>query len=240
MKRAGALFLSIFIILIQSSAPAFADYQLQDSIKEFGEKRWIKTGPTRIKAGPLRIHPYLKTKFEFDDNVYLSHSKARKDFVFDVAPGAVIEIPIDRHQVTVGYEGDIETLAINSTQNTQDQHFFALGDFNFPSWYLNVLEKLDITSDRAGTTFTSRIPRIDQLVNPKLGYRWKRMTFEGGFRQFIRDFQRTVDKPFDFQERAWTGVLYYDLFARLKALADYTFSQIEYPGAHTRNSHLNQ
>jgi hypothetical protein len=240
MKRFWTVVFTSSLLWIQIHPPVFADYQLQDCIREFGEKRWVKSGPDRLKVGPFKLHPHLRTKFEYDDNVYLTHTKARKDFVFTVAPGAVIELPIDKHQVTVGYEGDIQTLAENSNQNRQDQHFFALGDFHFPSWYLNVLEKLDFTSERSGTTFTQRIPRMDQLVNPKIGYKWKRATFEADYRNFIREFRRTVDKPYNFRENAWTGVFYYDLYARLKALVDYTFSQIEYPSNHTRNLHINQ
>ncbi len=240
MKRFCVLGVSVFLAVLQSPPLLHADYQLTDNIREFGEKRWIKGMPTRLHAGPLKIHPTLTNKFEYDDNVLLSHTKRRPDFVFKVSPGTILELPINKHQIAVGYQADIETLAVNSNQNTQDQHFFALTDFHFPDWYINTLEKFDSTSDRSGTTFTQRIHRIDQQVNPKIGYKWKRATFEGGFNHFYRKFSRTVDKPYNFQERSWTGVFYYDLFARLKALADYTFAVIEYPGNTTRNLHVNQ
>ena len=227
------LFLSLFL---GRTFTAYADFKLLDAIEEFGEKRFVKTKPSRIKSGPLRIHPSLRSSATYDSNILLEDTDAREDVIYNIQPGVIVELPINKHQIVAGYEADFEIFSKSRhhNQNDQNQNFFALADFRFPSWYVNVLERFSETSSRAGTTFTDRIPRYDQSIHPKIGYHWKRFTFEGAFRYFIRDFRRQVNDNLDFEERAWTGVLYYDLFARLKALLEYQIAQIDYDDNHAR------
>ncbi len=219
-----------------------ADFKLQDAIEEFGEKRFIKPTPTRLKAGPIRLHPTLRTTSTYDSNILLEHNDRREDVVFNIQPGAIIELPINKHQLAVGYEADFEIFSKSrdSRQKDQNQNFFTLLDLNFPSWYINVLERFSETSGRSGTTFTSRIPRYDQSIQPKIGYHWKRFTFETGFHHVVRDFRQQVNDALDFQETGFSGVVYYDLFARLKALLEYQFSQIDYGDNFTRDGTVNQ
>ena len=220
----------------------YADFQLMDAIEEFGERRFVKPFAPRLRAGPLRIHPSLRTQIEYDDNILLEEKDEREDVVYNIQPGAILELPIGTHQITAGYEADFEVFSKgrHSRQNDQNQNFFALADLRFPDWYVNVLERLSETSGRSGTTFTERIPRIDQSIHPKIGYRWKRLIIESGFRHSVRDFRRQVDDSLDFQIVEFTQVFYYDLFARLKALLEYQFAQIDYDDNFTRNGTFNQ
>ncbi|MBI3307292.1 MAG: outer membrane beta-barrel protein [Candidatus Omnitrophica bacterium] len=236
-----------FILLIAfglSLLPRFlyADFQLLDAIEEFGEKRFIKPLPTRLHAGPLRFHPLLRSKVTYDDNILLEGQDKREDVVFNIQPGAIVELPLGRSQITTGYQADFEIFSKSrhARQKDQNQNFFTLVDLNFPNWYVNILENFAETSSRSGTTFSERIPRFDQSIYPKAGYKWKRTTFEAGFRHFVRDFRRQIDDPFDFQIVEWTGVFYYDLFARLKALLEYQFAQIDYDDDFRRKGNFNQ
>lgn len=234
----GAVFL--FLALLSSSAPLFADFKLRDNIKEFGEKRFVKTTPAHLKAGPLRIHPWIRNGVAYDSNILQESNDPKDDVVFNIRPGAILELPVNRHQFAAGYEADLEVFTKRDDQNDINQNFFALADLNFPNWYVNVLEELKETSSRSGTTFTSRVPRIDQSINPKVGYHFKRFTFEAGFRHFIRDFRRQVDDPLDFHLTEWNGVVFYDLFARLKSLLDYKLANIDYNDSPDRRGTFNQ
>lgn len=219
-----------------------ADFKLMDAIEELGGKRFVKATPSRIPAGPVRIHPTLRKGITYDDNILLETHDKRSDIVYNIQPGAIIELPIQTHQIALGYEAEFEifTKERHHRQNDQNQNFFALMDFRFPDWYVNVLDYLSETSSRSGTTFTGRVPRIDHSINPKVGYKWNRTTFEAGFRHTTRDFRQQVNDSFDFQVAEWTGVIFYDLFARLKALVDYEFAQIDYDDNRTRVGNINQ
>ena len=236
-KVLAGLLAGFFLILPLTWAE---DVRLKDAIQEFGEKRFIQTTPTRVKAGPFKLHPSLETRTAYDTNILGEKDDPKDDVVFNIRPGAILEIPIQKHQLALGYEADFENFVKRTNQNDQNQNFFALADFNFPSWYVNVYEELSETSDRAGTTFTERIPRFDQTIDPKIGYRWKRWTFETGFRHFTRDFRRQADDSLDFQLVEWRGVIFYDLFARLKALLDYQTAQIDYDDNYVRNGTFHQ
>jgi hypothetical protein len=220
--------------------PVYADFKLQDAIEEFGEKRYLKPLPSRIKLGPFQFHPTLRNQVTYDDNIFFEDEDPHEDIIFNISPGAIVNLPIDKHQLSVGYEADFEVFTKTSNQNDQNQNTFALLDMHFPDWYINILEKFSETSSRSGTTFTDRIPRYDQSVNPKIGYRWKRAIFEAGFRHTLRDFRRQVNDSLDFQIVEWDGVFYYDLFSRLKALLEYQVAQIDYDDDSTRGGTFNQ
>lgn len=233
--------ISLFVCL--PLKPVHADgFKLTDAIEEFGEKRFIRLKPARLHAGPVRIYPSLRTSAEYDTNILLESTDAREDVIFNLKPGVILELPINRHQLAIGYEADIEVFSKSRSarQNDQNQSFFALVDLQFPSWYVNVLERFSETSGRSGTTFTDRIPRYDQSINPKIGYRWKRFTFEGAFQHALIDYRQQVNDAIDNQMVSWTGVLFYDLFARLKALLEYQVAQIDYDDDFTRNGTFQQ
>ena len=243
MARSGILFFYFIVLaflLTLLPSRAFADFKLLDAIEELGERRFVKSQPDRLVWKPVRIHPTLRTSVEYDDNILLEKDDPREDVVFNIKPGAVIEVPLGKHQFSSGYEAEFEVFTKNQKQNDQNQAFFSLLDLHFPDWYVNILETLKETSSRAGTTFSNRIPRIDQSVNPKVGYRWKRTIFETGFRHFYRNFRKEGNSAFDFHVLEWTEVVYYDLFARLKALGEYQVANIAYPHNHRRDAIVQQ
>ena len=229
-------------ILGARSRPASADFKIHDAIEEFGERRYLRPLPARIKAGPLRVHPLLQTSATFDDNILRENQDAKRDIVFNIQPGVILDLPVKRHQFSLGYQADFEVFSKprDSRQNSQNQNVFSLIDLNFPDWYINVLERYAETSTRAGTTFTERIPRRDQSINPKIGYKWRRLTFETGFRHFDRDFRQQVFDSFDFQMVEWTNVIFYDFFANLKMLLEHQWAQIDYDDAEDRPGTFNQ
>ena len=49
-----------------------------------------------------------------------------------------------------------------------------------------------------------------------------------------------MNDSLDFQFSEWTGVIYYDMFARLKALVEYQVAQIDYDDAFSRNGTFQQ
>ncbi len=236
MRRTIAFLLSLTYVFLIFAPSLRADFRLLDAIEELGERRYLRPLPARIKAGPLRVHPLLRNSVTYDSNILRENPDRRQDVIFNVQPGIILELPVNKHIVSVGYEADFEffTKRRHHFLNDQNQNMFALVDLHFPDWYVNVLEKFSETSSRAGTTFTERIPRYDQSINPKIGYKWRRTTFEAGFRHYVRDFRRQIHDALDFQMVEYTGVIFYDLFARLKALIEYQFAQIDYDDAFER------
>ncbi len=242
MRKALKLLLFVLCFTALFSKSLLAEYRFFDSIEEIGEKRYVKTVPTKLHAGPVRFHPMLTTRAGYDTNILRQEEDPRDDVVFNIRPGAIIELPVQEHQFVAGYEADFEAFAKDKSgsQKAQNQDMFALADIHYNSMYVNVLEKYSETSSRAGTTFSERIPRRDQSINPKIGYRWKRAIFESGFQHFYRDFRRQVHDSLDFQTVEMSNILFYDLFAQLKALLEYQWGQIDYDDNETRKGTINQ
>lgn len=238
MKR---LFAFLFVLLFLTKG-AYADFKLLDAIEEFGEKRYLHAAPANLHWGSLKFHPFLRKSVQYDNNILLEPDDRRGDVIYNITPGAIVELPIQKHQIAVGYEADFEIFSKSrhKRQNDVNQNFFVLGDFHFADAYINILENFSETSSRAGTTFSDRIPRYDQSINPKVGYKWKRVTFEQAYRHYLRDFRQDSFSNFDFEVHEWTSTIFYDLFARLKALIDYQHAQIAYKENRSRRGFVNQ
>ena len=103
---------------------AYADFRLVDAIEEFGDQRFVKTKPSRIKSGPLRIHPSLRSSATYDSNILSEKDDARDDVIFNIQPGAILELPINKNQIVAGYEADFEnfTKLRHHKQNDQNQN----------------------------------------------------------------------------------------------------------------------
>ncbi len=241
-KKASFSFFLLLVLLFLGIPTARADFKLLDAIQEFGERRFVKPEPARLQVGPIRVHSQFRQKATYDDNILLEDEDEREDVIWNLQPSVILELPVNTHQIAVGYEADFEIFSKSrhANQTDQNQNAFALVDLRFPDWYINILDHLSETSGRSGTTFTSRIPRIDHSIHPKIGYRWRRFILEVGYRHFTRDFRRQIDDSLDFQLNEWTMVLFYDLFARLKALFETQVSQIDYDDNFSRNGTFTQ
>jgi hypothetical protein len=85
-----------------------------------------------IRAGPVRLHPFMGIAEMFTDNVFRTSSK-RSDFFTTLAPGIQAQLPIGRHAFVADYRTNIQFYHRTPSNNVQDQTASGLFQFNLAS-----------------------------------------------------------------------------------------------------------
>lgn len=86
-----------------------------------------------IRAGPLRLHPFMGVVEMFTDNVFRTNSK-RSDFFTTLAPGIQAQLPMGSRSLFVAdYRTNIQFYHRTPSNNVQDQTASGLLRFNLAS-----------------------------------------------------------------------------------------------------------
>lgn len=75
-----------------------------------------------IKAGSLKIHPYITVKEEYNTNIYSTPDNMVDDFITSVKPGLRLELPIRRHSLLLDYNITDANYEENHGENSTDQN----------------------------------------------------------------------------------------------------------------------
>jgi len=79
--------------------------------------------PGNIHIGPLKIHPNLSIKEEYNDNIFREASGESGSALTTVSPGILLQLPFQRHFLQVDYRADIiEAERFHRVYDT-DSHF---------------------------------------------------------------------------------------------------------------------
>ncbi len=86
-----------------------------------------------LKAGPLRIHPFLGAAEIYTDNVFRTKGNRQHDFVHILSPGLQVQLPFaGLHQAVVDYRASQWLSQRFSTNNVLRQDLTGQVLFNFP------------------------------------------------------------------------------------------------------------
>ncbi len=204
----------------------------------------LSTGFSSIKkqlvTDTFQIHPRYRSEFDLDSNVLLESNDEKLDVIFREKPGVEILIPFAGHSMRADYGADFEQFVKFPRENAVNQYFDIEEALNFTDLYVHVEEKLEHTSSRSGTTFTERIPRLENRVGTEVGYKWNRFTLEGGYGTFYRRFNTSRERNLNYGTQEWSSKLFMDLTAKTKILVDYTFTDYDYFNDSTRDGKSNK
>jgi hypothetical protein len=85
-----------------------------------------------IRAGPVRLHPFMGVAEMFTDNVFRTSFK-RSDFFTTLAPGIQAQLPLGRHVFVADYRTNLQFYHRTPSNNVQDQTASGLFQFNLAS-----------------------------------------------------------------------------------------------------------
>jgi hypothetical protein len=119
----------------------------------------------------FKISPFLSQRVEYESNVFQVPSRSQDDVIFKTIPGFVLELPMGRHKIDLGFRAEILRYLDLDSQDTE--HYFVLGNLllDFPGG-LKVKLKEDFarTSDPPGTELTGRINSSTNVLAPSVEY----------------------------------------------------------------------
>ncbi len=187
----------------------------------------------------LEIHPRFGTEYELDDNIFLTDTGKKTDSIFTETVGIGVKAPFGNHRLKFDYDAKFLQFADRSNQNTQDQSFGVGADMKFTNAYLNVNEKLARTTDRAGTTFTERVPRVQNTVDAILGYKWNRLTLENEYENFVKHYQKSTERSLDYNSNSYSTRAFVDITPKVQIFPEYKFTHYDYERNQGRDGNAN-
>jgi hypothetical protein len=119
----------------------------------------------------FKISPFVSQRVEYESNVFQVPSGSQDDVISKTIPGFVLELPLGRHKVDLGFRAEVLRYADLGSQDTE--HYFVLGNvlLDFPGGLKAKLkEDFARTSDPPGTELTGRINSSTNVLSPSLEY----------------------------------------------------------------------
>ena len=120
----------------------------------------------------FKITPFVSERVEYESNVFQAHSGAKDDGISKTIPGFVLELPLGRHKIDLGFRAEILRYFDLTQQDTE--HYFVLANMllDFPGGLkINLKEDFARTSDPPGTELTGRIGSETNVLAPSIEYR---------------------------------------------------------------------
>lgn len=188
-----------------------------------------------IKAGPLRVAPYLETDIGYRSNLFQTSNDKRATSVFAVNPGMYVELPMAHtHKISVGYLGNAIIYPGSDLDNFShyDNNVNVDASFNFPGGlslragnYLRVATE-EPTAQTTNQRFYHRwAPYF--LANYALADRWKLQTiYEFNRLNFAQSAQSNQN---DYNENIGAVALYYKLLPKTAVLGQFMVAHRAYP-----------
>jgi len=120
----------------------------------------------------FKITPFVSERVEYESNIFQAHSGAKDDGISKTIPGFVLELPLGRHKIDLGFRAEILRYFNLTQQDTE--HYFVLANLllDFPGGLkINLKEDFARTSDPPGTELTGRIGSETNVLAPSIEYR---------------------------------------------------------------------
>ena len=123
----------------------------------------------------FKISPFISERVEYESNVFQAPSRSQDDVIFKTIPGFVLELPLGRHKVDLGFRAEILRYLDLGSQDTE--HYFVLGNLllDFPGGLtVGLKEDFARTSDPPGTELTGPIDSTTNVLSPSAEYGFAR------------------------------------------------------------------
>ena len=120
----------------------------------------------------FKITPFISERVEYESNIFQTDRNAKDDGISKTIPGFVLELPLGRHKIDLGFRAEILRYFNLTKQDTE--HYFVLGNLllDFPGGLkFNLKEDFARTSDPPGTELTGRIGSETNVLAPSVEYR---------------------------------------------------------------------
>ncbi len=215
-----------------------------DTVEDLAHKFWLQDFTQQVlQSSDVKIKPYFKGGFEYQSNVFSEPEapKTRDEALWVWTPGVSINYPFgenNRYRIGAVYEARITEFTKYHQHDDIGQSLGAVGNFKLTdNFFFNVTEEFVKDVARAGTRSAKRVEYTDQIVTPSITYNWRNWSFEGEYKNAIRDFDSAIYRAFSYANNAFTSRFLRDLAPNFRGLVEYTFSHYDYAADATRVGH---
>ncbi|MDD5130131.1 MAG: outer membrane beta-barrel protein, partial [Candidatus Omnitrophica bacterium] len=247
MKSAKILLLSVAAVIFCNSYALAGIFATQTISQDFQPEGIVLgkdlTKENSVSVGQARFKTAVTVSETFDDNIFLTPSDKKSDYITELNPQIFMDLPFgidERHNFQVLYDVQLGSYADHNSQNYQDQALTSLLNFKLPFGYFAIRDFFNKTSSRAGTEFTNLIRRTDNQADALLGIEFNKLANEFNYTHFTRHFNSRDYTPYNYTEDVGTSTTYYQLFPKTKALFEYNYGNIDYTSDNSRDGYFNQ
>ena len=193
-----------------------------------------------IRQGNLMLHPYLRLKGQYDDNIFYTNKNTVYDWIGIITPGAILELPWDDNLLQFDFRAMLYYFRHNPRENHQDYRLKGLFTYNFSNFKLKIEDLFLKTSSRENTDYSYRIERIENTGSIALLYSANSFELQGKYKNFYMDYFDDVYSKYDHQEHFGILTAFYRIAPKTKALVEYTYDRILYRDARDRDGFYNE
>jgi len=200
----------------------------------------FEPGKGNLRLGPVRLHPYLGVAELYDDNIFLQPDDEKGDFITIISPGLTLQLPVRRHEITVGYRADILEFARYSQENTVRHAGKVALRGKYPgglSWYAQ--DEALRTNEQPNTEQDPLVERTQNNANLGAEYAFANRWSAGiDYANSIYDYENQQPLPdgslrdygtqLNRMEQLISTDLYYRLQPKTSLLVEYGYGMVDF------------
>ena len=149
------------------------------------------------------FRPFIGIRKEYDDNIYLSRTDKKHDWIITLQPGFVIQPTLTQHKFALDYLADLNFFDDYDDENNFNHTTNAALQLNFNKVRLDVVNMFHYFSDRAGSEDTDRIGRTQEYLWPSVIFNFNKLDLLLGY-NYRQEKYRTDAAIGSFQGQALT------------------------------------
>jgi len=181
MRKKIALVSFMVIVMFFGSSAFPADHILSYDLP--------KSKGVQIGSEDARVHVGVKTKGLLDDNIYLSKSGKKLDYITILEPMIGVTVPFDDNRIMADYKFSGNFYSTYHKENHLDHMARGLVDLNFTEYKLTINDQYSMFTNRASMEDTERVQQ--QRNNFRAGFstqRDRKLGFDVGYSNKIEDY----------------------------------------------------
>ena len=147
--------------------------------------------------------PLLSIREEYDDNIYLTDTDEKSDWITTISPGFTIEPRTTKHKFTFDYRADLKFFADCNGENNYNHTTNAVAEFLFNKVRFELANAFRYFSDRAGSEDTNRTARTQDYVRTLVTFDFNKLDLSLGYNYRLENY-RSDDAIGAFRDQALT------------------------------------
>jgi len=192
--KISVIIVSAFCAIGAVSAVSYADMVYQNIASPTLRKvSRVRAAPPKWLVNPdlpnrkgvefwkFRVHSAAKVEQQFDNNVFLSDSDTRYDFITVLSPSVGVEVKAGDHRFSADYEVSQFLYGTWHDQNHFDHRVRALAEIKLSDYKITVSDEFRIFTDRAADENSLRLKENTNDFKAGISAQFNKLGFDAGY-----------------------------------------------------------
>ncbi len=189
--------------------------------------------------GQSEVNVGVTVKEQYDSNLFYDRTDPQHDFITLFIPtlaGKYDFGPEGKHNIWANYLGEFAVFGEHTKQNYGNHDARAGVDLDFNRYTIDISNRFQFTSSRAGTEFDTRTLRKIDTATAVLGLDFNKLTYDIGYDYYIVEYLSNTLKAINRYENSVWGAGYIEIQPKTKFLVEFDYKNIKYKSASGRNA----